>query len=265
MVIGRARVAFVVQGVKDFDPRILLKDVIDAARALIQVMLAGDRDHNQAPLAVNQFGHAFAALEPGLVIIGPDKKVAVRLGRVGINRDDGDSGLDGGVDRVLEQFRAGWGDEDARRILGCGGFKSFEFLVRGIYLRARKLCLDAQHPGCVHESRLSFLPVRQGDVGGDKVILFVLLVEGFLAGNDEPRGRNDRKADQPHYARFHRIPPSCRRVLSLSARCSSTGDRLRTCSREVTRVSQNLKGGGQPGWRRSASSGAPSVAQRGAP
>src|SRR5208337_2127993 len=73
LIIGGARVAFVIQGPTDFDPRIFLKLLGNSADALVQVELSGYSDQDQLTIAVHQLGNALPTDEPGLIIIRTDE------------------------------------------------------------------------------------------------------------------------------------------------------------------------------------------------
>ena len=85
------------------------------------------------------------------------------------------------VDRSFEGVRTSGSDQYPRGMLGHGFLEGVQLPVRIVSVRAGELGLDAQRPGGVLETHLSLLPVRQSDVGRDKNVAFVFLVEGLLA------------------------------------------------------------------------------------
>src|SRR5208337_2852585 len=73
LVIGGAWVAFVIQGLTNFDLRIFLKRLGDSANSLVRVELSGYSDQDHLTSAVDQLGNSLPADEPGLVIIRTDE------------------------------------------------------------------------------------------------------------------------------------------------------------------------------------------------
>src|SRR5208283_4862773 len=116
-VISFARIAFVIDGLHDLDAGILFQRFIDASHALLTVELPDDGDNHHAALPAQQLRHALPALLSRPEVVRADEEHAIRARRVRINADDRNALQDGVIDGVLEQFRIGYGNEDARGML----------------------------------------------------------------------------------------------------------------------------------------------------
>src|SRR6266702_5703925 len=103
---------------------------------------------------------------------------------------------------------------------GHGFLEGVQRPVRIVGVRAGELGLDAQRPGGVLETRLSRLPVRQSDVGRDKNVAFVFLVEGLLARGEKTRGEENGQVNRTNGTPLHALLRPSSTLLAGQTRSS---------------------------------------------
>ena len=99
---------------------------------------------------------------------------------IGVNTDDGNALFDGSVDRRVEHFRTGRRHQNPRGMFGYGLLEGIQLLLRTVGVRAGEIGLDPHRPSGLLEAHLGLLPVRQRDVGRNKKVALVLLMESLL-------------------------------------------------------------------------------------
>src|SRR5271155_2097050 len=103
MVIGSIGITLDIEHLEDLDAWVQFEDFLVALLALVEVGLTGVGEEDDVTLSVQFADYTLAAEVAGLKIVGADEEKPVAVRRVGVDGDDGNVLVDGGVDFRLEE------------------------------------------------------------------------------------------------------------------------------------------------------------------
>ena len=195
-MLGDTRIAPVVVDLVEGDVRILLERVLDAAQALVEVELAIDGEQEHAPVLVQHVGHQLAAFQAGAVVVRSDKQDAARAGRVRVGAEHRNPLLNSFGDGVLEDVRAPRRNNDPCRVRGGDAFEGLQLFIGSVGVRSAELSLNAEHARRLHKTGLGLLPVGKGNVGGDKGVGLLFVMEGFVTGSERREREQNQKIER---------------------------------------------------------------------
>jgi hypothetical protein len=162
---GDAWIALYIDHARDLDTRRTLDRIAIAVQPVLHVVLVGHGEYHDVAFALQFLSQALPSGQPELIVIGADEEEPLAGGRVRIHGDYGNSGRDGLVDAVFQQYRIGYTKQNSSRFL-------LHCLIEGIALGLGVVTVGSQEIRAHLELFTSFgetgassLPVRNLQIG----------------------------------------------------------------------------------------------------